>query len=337
MITIDSVSRTYGRGDRAVRALHNVSLNIARGSIFGVVGQSGAGKSTLLRCVNALERPDSGFVSVGEHPISQLSGEALRTARHDIGMVFQHFNLVSNRTVAQNIGFALEAVGTPTGKRKQRVHEVLELVGLEHRANHYPRQLSGGQRQRVGIARALANNPRVLLSDEATSALDPATTRSILDLIRNLSRELNLTVLLITHEMEVVKRICDSAALMENGEVIETGTLPELIATPGSKIAEELFPVGPYAPVPGHEVVDVTYSKLQATDAAVVRLARALKIDVSILGATLETLDGIQVGRTRLAVPGDGTVADRVVTHFVREGLTAWRVTQPITPPEVNP
>lgn len=198
MITIESVSRSYGSGERAVHALQDVSLHVARGSIFGVVGQSGAGKSTLLRCVNALERPDRGTVTVGEHRITELEGNALRTARHDIGMVFQHFNLVGNRTVAQNVDFALEAVGTPRAQRRGRVLEVLDLVGLAHRANDYPRQLSGGQRQRVGIARALASNPSVLLSDEATSALDPETTRSILDLIKRLSTELNLTVMLIT-------------------------------------------------------------------------------------------------------------------------------------------
>lgn len=329
MITIESVSRSYGSGERAVHALQDVSLHVARGSIFGVVGQSGAGKSTLLRCVNALERPDRGTVTVGEHRITELEGNALRTARHDIGMVFQHFNLVGNRTVAQNVDFALEAVGTPRAQRRGRVLEVLDLVGLAHRANDYPRQLSGGQRQRVGIARALASNPSVLLSDEATSALDPETTRSILDLIKRLSTELDLTVMLITHEMDVVKRICDSAALMEHGRVIETGTLPELIATPGSQVAEELFPVGAFSRIPGYEIVDVTYSQLQATDAAVVRLARTLDVDVSIIGATLETIDGVQIGRTRLAVPGTVADAERVVAHFIADGLTAWRVTDP--------
>lgn len=202
---------------------------------------------------------------------------------------------------------------------------VLELVGLADRADHHPRQLSGGQRQRVGIARALAAEPKVLLSDEATSALDPETTRSILDLIKTLSVELDLTVLLITHQMDVVKRICDSAALMEDGAVQETGTLPELITSPGSRIADELFPVGAYAPVPGHEIVDVTYFGSDATDGAVVKLARELDIDVSILGAALETVDGKQVGRTRLAVPGDVRQAEAVVDNSRSRGLVAWR------------
>ncbi|OFL68624.1 MULTISPECIES: methionine ABC transporter ATP-binding protein [unclassified Brevibacterium] len=328
MITIDGVSRTYGSGESAVHALRDVSLHVEQGSIFGVVGQSGAGKSTLLRCVNALERPDTGTVTVGEHPISSLRGRRLSEARHDIGMVFQHFNLVGNRTVADNVDFALEAVGQPRAKRRQRVGEVLELVGLSHRADHHPRQLSGGQRQRVGIARALAAEPKVLLSDEATSALDPETTRSILDLIKKLSVELDLTVLLITHQMDVVKRICDSAALMEDGAVQETGTLPELITSPGSRIADELFPVGTYAPIDGHEIVDVTYFGSEATDGAVVKLARELDIDVSILGAALETVDGKQVGRTRLAVPGDARQAQAVVDSFHARGLTAWRAGQ---------
>ena len=332
MISIEHLSKRYGSGPDAVLALDDVSLHVEAGSICGVVGRSGAGKSTLLRCVNALERPDSGRVLVGDHDTTSLRGAALRRARHDIGMVFQHFNLVERRTVAQNVAFALEACGAPRAQHASRVREVLELVGLADRAGSYPSQLSGGQRQRVGIARALAPRPSVLLSDEATSALDPETTRGILDLLRGLSRELGLTVLLITHEMDVVKRICDSAALMADGQILEAGTLSELIRTPGGRIAEELFPVGQYHQPEGHVVVDVTYTGLPAGDPAVARLAREMELDVSILGAAIETLDGVQSGRTRLAVPGTRPTAERVIERFEAAGHAAWIVEQPTVP-----
>lgn len=324
MISIEHVSRRFGDGPDAVVALDDVSIEVAKGQIFGVVGQSGAGKSTLLRTVNALERPDSGRVVVDGVDVTSLRGKALLKERHRIGMVFQHFNLVGNRTVVQNVEFALEAVGAPKGERRGQALEMLDLVGLAHRADDRPGQLSGGQRQRVGIARALASKPDVLLSDEATSALDPETTRSILELIQRLSRELGLTVLLITHEMDVVKRICDAAALMEHGRVIEQGTLTELISTPGSRVAAELFPVGEAHYMPGHRIVDITYTGLSADRPVIAQLTREFGLDVSILGAALETIGGRQAGRTRLAVPGDASVARKVVEHLTAQGVTAW-------------
>ncbi|ERG64392.1 hypothetical protein L332_08005 [Agrococcus pavilionensis RW1] len=326
MITIDHVSRRFGDGLDAVVALDDVSIEVQRGEIFGVVGQSGAGKSTLLRTVNALERPDSGTVTVDGTVITGLEGAALRQARHKIGMVFQHFNLVGNRTVAQNVEFALEAVGVKGDERRGRALEMLDLVGLAHRAKDRPAQLSGGQRQRVGIARALASQPDVLLSDEATSALDPETTRQILDLIKRLSGELGLTVLLITHEMDVVKRICDSAALMEQGRVVEQGALEQLIRTPGSRVAAELFPVGEAHYTPGHRIIDVTYTGLSADRPVIAQLSRDFGLDVSILGAALETIRGHQAGRTRLAVPGDASVALKVIDRLTSQGVTAWEV-----------
>ncbi|WP_404312490.1 ATP-binding cassette domain-containing protein [Agrococcus terreus] len=326
MISIEHVSRRFGDGPDAVVALDDVSIQVAGGQIFGVVGQSGAGKSTLLRTVNALERPDSGRVVVDGVEVTALTGQALRTERHRIGMVFQHFNLVGNRTVAQNVELALEATGTAKKDRRPKALEMLDLVGLAHKADDKPAQLSGGQRQRVGIARALASGPDVLLSDEATSALDPETTRQILDLIQRLSRELGLTVLLITHEMDVVKRICDAAALMEDGRVIEQGTLEQLITTPHSRVAAELFPVGEAHGIPGHRIVDVTYAGLSADRPVIAQLSREFGLDVSILGAALETIGGVQAGRTRLAIPGDDTTARRVIDRLGDHGVTAWEV-----------
>ncbi|WP_430591977.1 methionine ABC transporter ATP-binding protein [Humidisolicoccus flavus] len=323
MITLEHVNRTFRSGGAPVTALDDVSLHVRRGEVFGVVGQSGAGKSTLLRTINLLERPDSGTVRVGDREMTALRGRDLRAARHSIGMVFQHFNLVGNRSVVQNVEFALEAVGAARSQRRSVALEMLDLVGLAHRANNYPAQLSGGQRQRVGIARALASKPEVLLSDEATSALDPETTRQILSLLRRLGKELGLTVLLITHEMDVVKQICDSAALMEHGRIIEQGPLLEQIATPGSRLAADLFPLGDAPTIEGHGIIDVTFAGGKASRPVIAGVIRDFELDVSILGASLEQIGGVQAGRTRLAVPGDAALIQRVLERIRAEGVGA--------------
>lgn len=219
-------------------------------------------------------------------------------------MVFQHFNLLSSRTVEDNVELPLEILGVPARERTRRALELLDLVGLADKAKAYPAQLSGGQKQRVGIARALAGDPKVLLSDEATSALDPETTRSILQLLRDLNRQLGLTVLLITHEMEVVKTICDSAALMRAGRIVESGTVSELLATPGSELARELFPVAGDASGPGRTVVDVTFQGEAATRPVISQLSRTYNIDISILGAAMDTVGSRQIGRMRIELPG---------------------------------
>ncbi|MCS5722188.1 ATP-binding cassette domain-containing protein [Herbiconiux sp. CPCC 203407] len=321
MIELRNLRKTYGHGPRAVRALDDVSISVPAGEIFGVVGRSGAGKSTLLRTVNVLERPDSGTVTLDGTLMTGLEGGALRQARRSVGMVFQHFNLLANRSIQQNVEFALEAARVPRGKRASQAAEMLDLVGLKDRGGAYPAQLSGGQKQRVGIARALAAKPRVLLSDEATSALDPETTESILDLIRSINRELKLTVLLITHEMDVVKRICDSAALMENGAIVEQGELVEVIRTPGSKLAAQLFPLAAPADDEGPTVIDITFAGGTADRPVIARLAREHELDVSILGATVERIAGTQAGRTRLALPVAGEAAAAVVADLRRQGL----------------
>ncbi|HHW15709.1 MAG TPA: ATP-binding cassette domain-containing protein, partial [Firmicutes bacterium] len=232
MIRLVDVKKTYRQGKGETRALRGVTLQVEKGEIFGIIGPSGAGKSTLLRCINLLERPDSGEVWVDGQEITRLSGAALRRERRTIGMVFQHFNLLSSRTVAGNVAFPLEIAGVPRPAIRARVPELLALVGLEDKANAYPAALSGGQKQRVGIARALANHPKVLLSDEATSALDPETTKSILALLRRINRELGLTIVLITHEMTVVREVCDRVAVLEDGRIVEEGAVAEVFARP---------------------------------------------------------------------------------------------------------
>lgn len=324
VITTTGLSKVYRSRGRAVTALDGVDLHVREGEVYGVIGQSGAGKSSLIRCINLLERPTSGTVTVAGQDLTALAGRGpragreLRQARSRIGMVFQHFNLLSSRTVQDNVELPLEILGTSGKERSRKALELLDLVGLADKAKSYPAQLSGGQKQRVGIARALAGDPKVLLSDEATSALDPETTRSILRLLRDLNRQLGLTVLLITHEMDVVKSICDSAALMEKGRVVESGTVSELLATPGSELAAALFPVGGEASGEDRTVVDVTFHGEAATQPVVSQLSRTYNIDISILGAAIDTVGGLQIGRMRIELPG--RYEDNVVPiGFLRE------------------
>ncbi|AYF48613.1 methionine ABC transporter ATP-binding protein [Pseudomonas sp. S5D5] len=240
MIVVEAVSKTYADGQPP--ALDNVSLQIADGSIFGIVGRSGAGKSTLLRCLNLLERPTSGRILMDGQDLTQLSDKQLRQQRQRIGMIFQGFNLLHSRNVADNVAVPLEIAKMPKPERAARVAELLALVGLSDKAQAFPSQLSGGQKQRVGIARALAARPAYLLSDEATSALDPETTASILELLRDINRQLGVTIVLITHELEVVKAICDSAVSLADGRVVESGSLVQLQADPSSRLGRSLAP-----------------------------------------------------------------------------------------------
>lgn len=241
MIQIENLSKIYQTKEKVVTGVDNVSLTINEGEIFGIVGYSGAGKSSLIRCMNLLERPTNGKVFVDQVDLMGLRGEALRKARLKIGMIFQHFHLISQKTVRENIAFALKAARTPKSNIDERVVELLEMVGLADKKDVYPAQLSGGQKQRVGIARALANNPSVLLCDEATSALDPNTTSSILQLLKKINRELNITIVLITHEMAVVKEICDRMAVMQDGKVVEEGAVYDMFSAPQASLTKEFI------------------------------------------------------------------------------------------------
>ncbi|MDP9841886.1 methionine ABC transporter ATP-binding protein [Streptosporangium lutulentum] len=314
MIDVSGLRKVYRDRGREVVAIDGVDLHVREGEIFGVLGQSGAGKSTLLRCVNLLERPTAGTVSVAGQELTRLGEGELRRARQRIGMIHQHFALLSSRTVAGNVAFPLEVMGVGKAERAKHVAELLELVGLADKAKTHPAQLSGGQKQRVGIARALAGNPSVLLSDEATSALDPGTTQSILALLKRLNRELGLTILLITHEMNVIKSICDSAAIMRDGRVEESGPIPELIAKPGSRLTAELFPLP--ASEPG--AVTITFTG-QADEPVVSQVVRTFDVDVSILGGVLEEVAGVSAGRLRLRLTGDGRAA--ALTYLSERGL----------------
>ncbi|MFB4311830.1 methionine ABC transporter ATP-binding protein [Actinomadura sp. GTD37] len=328
MIQIEKLRKSYRDRDREVIAVDGVDLAVAEGEVFGVLGRSGAGKSTLLRCVNLLERPDEGRITVGGQDLLALRGASLRRARQGIGMIHQHFGLLGSRTVAGNVAFPLEVMGVPRAERARRVAELLELVGLGEHARAYPAQISGGQKQRVGIARALAGRPKVLLSDEATSALDPETTASILQLLRDLNRRLGLTILLITHEMDVVKRICDSAAVMRDGRLTESGPVTRLLARPGSELARDLFPLPPAEPRDGWTLIEVTFTGGATDEPFVSALARKYSLDVNILGGAVETVGGERVGRLQLELPGDPAV-NAAQLAFLRESGLAVDVRNP--------
>ncbi|WP_116245074.1 methionine ABC transporter ATP-binding protein [Nocardiopsis sp. FIRDI 009] len=314
--------KVYRLNKHRVSALNGVDLRVEPGEIYGVVGQSGAGKSTLLRSVNLLERPDAGTVTVAGQELTSLRGARLRAARRGIGMVHQHFALLSSRTVAGNVGFPLEVAGVDRARRRARVGELLELVGLGDKARAYPSQLSGGQKQRVGIARALASAPEVLLSDEATSALDPATTESILALLGRLRDELGLTILLITHEMDVIKRICDSAAIMEAGEFRESGRVLDLIGTPGSLLARSLFPIPEGG---GPDTVVVTYPR-SFDEPLMSELTRRFDVDANIRGGGVERVAGQSVGR--LSVDVRGARRAEALTFLSERGLLVEEAAQ---------
>ncbi|MEV0595410.1 methionine ABC transporter ATP-binding protein [Nonomuraea cavernae] len=301
MIQASGLYKSYGE----TAALDGVDLHVREGEIYGVLGRSGAGKSTLLRCVNLLERPDRGTVTVAGQELTALRSGELNQARRRIGMIHQHFALLSSRTVAANVAFPLEVMGVARAERERRVAELLDLVGLGGRGGDRPHQLSGGQKQRVGIARALAGDPAVLLSDEATSALDPATTRSILDLLKRLNAELGLTILLITHEMNVIKSVCDSVAIMSGGRIEESGSIAGLIRTPGSRLTREIFPLPEPAPA-GSVTLTFTGDPQRPVVSEVVR---KFDVEVSILGGSIEDLAGGAVGRLRVALTGEAAPA----------------------------
>ncbi|GAB6932242.1 methionine ABC transporter ATP-binding protein [Calditerricola satsumensis] len=244
MIKLQGIRKTFSTGGKTVEVLKGIDLSVQKGEVFGLIGRSGAGKSTLLRIINLLERPSAGRVVVDGVELTALSERELRRARQRIGMVFQHFHLLWSRTVRENIALPLEIAGVPKREIRQRVDELVELVGLTERADAYPAQLSGGQKQRVGIARALANRPHVLLCDEATSALDPETTDQILDLLRSINRRFGLTVVLVTHEMDVIQAVCDRVAVMEGGRIVEVGPVAEVVARPQTETARRFLQQG---------------------------------------------------------------------------------------------
>lgn len=318
MIEIENISKKFDTSEGAVYALKNVSLSVADGDIFGIIGMSGAGKSTLVRCINMLERPDSGSVKIDGYDIGKLSNKELRGERRDITMIFQNFNLLMQRNCLKNVCFPLELAGVKKSEAKKRAQELLELVGLGDKAKAYPAQLSGGQQQRVAIARALATNPKVLLCDEATSALDPTTTNSILELIRSINEKLGITVIIITHQMSVVESICKNVAILDKGEVVEQGAVSEVFAHPKSDAAKKLvFPendgVGALSEQ-GDRFIRVVFNGASATKTPLIaRMAVQKGIEANIAYASTKSIDGKVYGSMLLSIENnDDTVKSAI-------------------------
>ena len=308
MIELQHVSKTFETAGGRVDALKDVSLTIAGGDIYGIIGMSGAGKSTLVRCINMLERPTSGKVIVNGQQLDAMTPAQLRAARREITMIFQRFNLLMQRTCLQNICFPMELAGVSRKEAQSRARELLELVGLPDKAQAYPAQLSGGQQQRIAIARALATNPKVLLCDEATSALDPKTTRQILELIRDINRQLGITVVVITHQMSVVKEICTHVAILDDGEVVEDGMVSTVFSAPRSQAARHLvFPGGADAAVsdPSQERrIRLIFRSAQTTAIPMVaRLAAEESIYANVISASTQKLSEEVYGSMLLGIP----------------------------------
>jgi len=337
MIQLSHIEKTYDSPSGPVKALKGIDLTIERGEIFGIIGLSGAGKSTLIRCINMLERPTAGKVIVDGQDMTVMSEKELRKARKNIGMIFQHFNLLSSATVYDNIAFPLRLSHTPEAEIKKKVLPLLELVGLADKAHQYPSQLSGGQKQRVGIARALASEPKVLLCDEATSALDPQTTRSILELIQDINRKLSLTVVVITHEMQVIKDICDKVAVIENGVIAEQGTVLEVFTNPQKPITKDFISVllsnelpaafrgGEISktPLPGaYLLLRLTFIGESADDPVLAGMIRKFpEIEVTMLFGNLDQIKSTPFGRMIIGITGPEAKIQEAIQYLRQQDL----------------
>ena len=342
MIELQHLSKTFGSGESAVHALEDVTLSIEEGEIFGVIGLSGAGKSTLVRCINLLERPTSGTVLVNGQDMTRLSGRALREARRNIGMIFQGFDLLMQRDALANVRFPLELAGVKRGEADARARELIKTVGLEGREHAYPAQLSGGQKQRVAIARALATNPKVLLCDEATSALDPTTTESILELLKQINRTLGVTVVVITHEMRVVERICSRVAIIAESHIAELGEVQEVFLHPKTEAAKKLVLPSRSGKLEGF-AEDTAATAVDECRGELIRLAfdgsstdRPIIADmilscgapVSIIYADTRTIEGRLYGHTVLQLPADAATAEKMKRWLENEGISYTKEVQ---------
>ncbi len=333
MIELKNIVKSFdgGKGDNEIHAVNDVSLKIDDGEIFGIIGFSGAGKSTLVRCINLLERPTSGTVNIDGVELTSLEPKELRAERRKIGMIFQHFNLMPSRTVFENIAFPLYKSGLSKTEIKEKVESLLELVELSDKTNAYPSELSGGQKQRVAIARALANDPKILLSDEATSALDPQTTNSILKLLKKLNRELKITIIVITHEMEVIKQICTRVAVMEHGHVVEVGETFEIFANPKHKLtrnfikttsnlyriedmlSENLLGIEPEK---NEVLVRFSYNEKTLTRPLIAIASKKFDLELNILLASIDRVGDATIGGTVVNIKGESESIDAALKYM---------------------
>lgn len=323
MIRLEHVKKQFSSKAESILALKDINLEIERGEVFGIIGFSGAGKSTLVRCINLLERPTEGAVYFDEENLTALSYTKLRKIRQKMGMIFQQFNLLEQRNVIDNICYPLEISGIKKPQRRKRAKELLELVDLKEKEKAYPAQLSGGQKQRVAIARALATNPEVLLCDEATSALDPITTKSILELLKEINRTYGVTVIVITHEMKVAEQICDRIAVMSEGEIVETGTVKEVFLNPKSQTAKKLILSDYQADGNGNgeKVIRIAFDGQSSFDPVISELTMYCNDLINILGANTENIGGKAYGQILIEMPKKEETYQKVQTFLKLKGL----------------
>ncbi len=324
MIEIQNLTKTFKTKDGTVEALRNVNISIPDGDIFGIIGMSGAGKSTLVRCINMLERPTEGTVLIDHCDVGALSEKELRKMRRNVTMIFQGFNLLMQRNCLRNVCFPMEIAGVPKAEAKKRALELLETVGLADKAEAFPAQLSGGQQQRIAIARALATDPKVLLCDEATSALDPTNTKSVLDLIRDINEKLGITVVIITHQMSVVESVCRHVAILDNGEVVETGEVGEVFSQPKSKAARRLVcPEGDgenqIVAKENERLIRVVFNGAQATATPLIaRMASEKGIEANIAYASTRCISDKVYGSMLLGIPGGDAGAEAAIEYLTK-------------------
>jgi len=333
MIEITDLYKTYRTSEGTVEALSGINLKVKKGEIFGVIGFSGAGKSSLIRCINMLEKPTSGSVLVNGVEMTTLKAKELRQARRKIGMIFQHFNLLETATVFENVAVALELSKTPKVEIEKKVNKLLKIVGLEDKIHNYPSQLSGGQKQRVAIARALANDVEVLLCDEATSALDPQTTESILDLLLEINKNLNITILLITHEMNVIKKVCDKVAVIEDGEIIEMDSIVNIFTNPQQpttrnfikSIMEEDLPSNLIDKLRkrdrNYKLVRLTFLGCSAAQPILAKIAKSLPLSPNILSGNIIQVKDQTLGRLTIELEGDRQHINQAMNMLEKVGV----------------
>lgn len=336
MVELTHISKDFGKGQKQVHAVKDVSLSVGRGEIFGIIGFSGAGKSTLVRCINLLERPTAGNVTVDGKRLTELSPKELRRERKKIGMIFQHFNLMPSRTVAGNVAYPLRGSGLSRKEIADRVQSLLTLVGIADKISAYPGQLSGGQKQRVAIARALANNPSVLLCDEATSALDPQATKAILHLLKHLNETLGITIILITHEMAVVKEICQRVAVMEHGRVVEEGEVFHVFAAPKQEITRRFIHttsnlqkvedlIAEHSPVvrlqPGEVIVRLSYLQKNVSEPLISTVSQKFGISLNIIFADITIVQDAPIGGTVAIINGDRGKITEAMEYLIEKNV----------------
>ena len=342
-IKIENVSKTYSSKEGTVQALKNVSLTIRSGEIYGIIGMSGAGKSTLVRCMNFLEQPTSGNVLIKGRALGGLKEKELRKQREQIGMIFQHFNLLMQKSVLENVCFPMYIQGKKKKEAREKAEELLEIVGLKEKANAFPSQLSGGQKQRVAIARALATSPKILLCDEATSALDPQTTASILELLQEINRKFNITIVIITHQMSVVRKICSHVAIMKSGEIVETGSVSEIFSHPKSDVARELIrkdegdDVGRAESsgntkdlIQSGRKVRIVFSENSAFQPVIANMILKFREPVNILRADTRNIGGVAKGEMIREFAGDSRQTEEMQNYLKTCGIELEEVTDDV-------